>query len=460
MKRTRMLVILVLAMVAITSTWSMTLTAKQAEIPRPPSQGMQRIQHIIWIMQENRTFDNYFGTFPGADGIPPGICLPVRRGSKTCIKPFHMPNLRPTCDLPHEWENSTAAADFGRMDGFVYAAGTHYTMGHYDGRDIPNYWDYAKHFTLCDEFFSSQFAESLANHLYAVAAQSGGVIHSLGSVTRIDEVLGVTDGFNFAAIVNLLNHAGISWKYYVETNPNKAPPHAGLLWYPNPKKFSLWNVLPGFKSVREKPKNMARLVALKEYFDDLKNGTLPQVSYIVPDFADSEHPPALPKYGMWYVTKLVNAVMQSQYWQSTAIFLTWDDYGGFYDHVPPPEVDAFGYGPRVPGIVISPYAKPGYISHDIYDFTSVLKFIEVRYALPHLTSRDYQANDMHDCFDFDQKPLPPLAIPIPPNLPLSTVPGKDCFFTPYERLVRPYEPRREVFPGALAVKPKGAGAKP
>ena len=127
---------------------------------RPPA-GIEKIDHVIWIIQENRTFDNYFGTFPGADGIPPGICLPVSPGSSQCVAPFHMPEGMPYWDLAHEWEPAHVAFDNGRMDGFIYAEGSVYTMGYLDERDIPNYWSYARQFTLCDQFFSSLTGPSL-----------------------------------------------------------------------------------------------------------------------------------------------------------------------------------------------------------------------------------------------------------------------------------------------------------
>ena len=403
--------------------------------PIPPK-GMQKIKHVIWIMQENRTFDNYFGTFPGADGIPPGTCLPKMPGSRECITPFHMPNLLPVCDLPHEWEDAHAVYDNGKMDAFVWVEGTSYTMAYLDDRDIPNYWQYAKHYTLCDRFFSSQMGESLTNHLYMVAAQSGSLIHGLDSVEQAEAIQDGHDdpgGFSFEAIVNLLDEGGVSWKYYVETTPltgGEFPPDAvGLLGHPDPKKFSLWNPLPAFKKVRENPQRMARLVDLREYLSDLKQGTLPAVSFIVPAFDDSEHPPATAQEGMWYVTTLINLLMQSKYWDDSVVVLTWDDYGGFYDHVVPPEVDGYGLGPRVPALVISPYAKPGYISHNVYDFTSVLKFIEELHALPHLTARDARATGISDCFDFNQKPLSTFVIPVP-HLP-APVSYPYCVFKPF-----------------------------
>jgi len=395
-----------------------------------PLAGMEKIKHVIWIIQENRSFDNYFGTYPGADGIPAGTCLPKLPGSKACVKPFHLPPGAPYCDMKHSWEAAHAAYDNGRMDGFVWAEGSPYTAGYLDGHDIPNYWAYARHFTLCDRFFSSLMGPSFPNHVYTVAAQDGGITNNVVTVADLKKDLDDPDGFSFASMVTLFTKTHLSWKYYVETRP--VPPglkDRNYVRYPDPKHFSLWNPLLGFKAIRDNPSRMAHLVDLKEYFRDLQSGTLPQVSWIVPDLQDSEHIPATPEQGMWYVTKLINALMESQYWKDSAIFLTWDDYGGFYDHVEPPQVDAFGYGPRVPTIVISPYAKPNYISHYVYDFTSTLKFMELRWGLGHLTARDDRANDMLDCFDFDQSPNPKLTIPIPADYVSHPV-GPKCDYRP------------------------------
>lgn len=246
------------------------------------------------------------------------------------------------------------------------------------------------------------------------------MLNNVGSLEDLKKEMDDPDGFPFASIVKQFESQSVPGKYYVETSPmppgsSEVNARLARLAYPDPKDFTLWNPLPGFKAIREDESHMNRLVALNEYFEDLLKGTLPQVSWIIPDFQDSEHPPEPLDQGMWYVTKVVNALMQSSYWRSSVIFLTWDDYGGFYDHVPPPVVDAYGYGPRVPMLVISPYARANYVSHFTCDFTSVLKFIEVRWSLLHLTARDHRANDMEDCFDFNQAPLAPYVTPIPPN---------------------------------------------
>ncbi len=425
-------------LVAIACRYGVASPHPQQSGSQPPT-GMEKIKHVVWVIQENHSFDNYFGTFPGVDGIPPATCLPKMPGSKACVKPFHMPAGAPPCDLGHAWPLAHAAYDNGKMDGFVWAEGTSYTMGYYDRRDIPNYWSYAEHFTLCDRFFSSLLGPSGPNHVYTVAAQSGGLIVNVATLKELEKTLDDPAGFSFASIVNLFEKTKLSWKYYVQTLPaplaSKFTKYGGV-FSPAPDVYNLWNPLPGFKAVRDNPALMAHMQDLKEYYRDLDQGTLPQVCWIVPYFEDSEHPPSPIAAGMWYVTKLINALMTSRYWSDSVIFLTWDDYGGFYDHVEPPVVDAFGYGPRVPMIVISPYAKPGYIAHTTYDLTSVLKFIEERWGMGHLTARDDRANGMLDCFDFSQAANPPLVIPVPAKLRFRS--GAPCSFPP--SLPLPYLP--------------------
>lgn len=424
------------------------------EKPARPSstRGISKIEHVVWIIQENRSFDNYFGTYPGAEGIPPGTCLPKLPGSSECIASFHMPQTVPPCDLSHHWNVAHAAYDHGAMDGFVWAEGTPFTMGYYDDRDIPNYWDYARHYTLADRFFSSLNGPSLPNHLYTVAAQSGGITTNIGSVQQIEDLMDDDEGFSFPSMVNLFVQSNISWKYYIETQP-MPPGQKASLYYPNPKEFSIWNPLVAFGKVRNDPALMAHLVSQDEYFKDLQQGTLPQASWLIPDMQDSEHPPEPIAQGMWYVTKLINALMQSRYYASTVIFLTWDDYGGFYDHVPPRQLDAFGYGPRVPLLIISPYAKANYITNQTGDFTSMLRFMEERWGLGHLTVRDGRASDLHDAFDFNQAPLPPLIIPIPPHLESHNVDHNGCGEYP------PYVPIADDPPNAVKGRAGDQGMK-
>ncbi len=433
----------------------------QAGAAAPKIPGSQKIQHVVWIIQENHSFDNYFGTFPNADGIPPSTCLPELPGSKACVKPFHMPAGQPLLDLEHSWETTRAAYDHGTMKGFVWAEGSPYTVGYYDARDIPNYWKYAHGYTLCDRFFSSEMTGSSPNHVYTVAAKSD-EINNIGSLDGLKQYLDDDDGFSFASIVKRFNGQNISWKYYVETKPDRSGgcqlnSHFARLACPDPKDFTLWNPMPGFKAIRKSEASMSRLVSLESYYRDVKQGTLPQVSWIVPDFQDSEHPPEPLAQGMWYVTRIINALMRSPYWKNTVIFLCWDDYGGFFDHVPPPEVDAYGYGPRVPMIVISPYAKQDHVSHFTYDFTSVLKFIEQRWNLKHLTPRDGRANDMADCFDFKQAPAAPLIIPVPAGIHSKLLPVH-IVYPPYVELPH-QEPVHEQGTQAVPYIPSPAHKK-
>jgi phospholipase C len=408
------------------------------------------INHIVYIIQENITFDHYFGTYPGADGIPADLKLAYRPGGQPEVSPFHLNKTALPHDLNHSWQAAQLAYNGGKMDGFLWAEwprALHYywqgdvpnidpdkikadsgqlesggpmfnpnirngqffgkktkaaptgpppgwvlnTVSYYDYHEIPNYWEYARRYTLCDRFFSSLTGPSEPNHLYTVAAQSGGLVNNPGpAVARKESV------YDFKTAAELLESNGVSWKYYDEK--------------PDPRLHSLWNPLPGFKNFTPDSVLMKKVVPLADFFTDIKNGHFPSVCWIVPTGPDSEHPPWDSARGMWHVTGLVNAIMNSPYWKDTAIIITWDDFGGFYDHVAPPKVDKYGYGFRVPALVISPYARAGFVDHTQFDFTSPLKLIETRFSLPALTDRDRAANDMLSCFDFKQQPLAPDAI--------------------------------------------------
>ena len=430
-------------------------SATSAADNAPP---INHIKHIIYIIQENRTYDNYFGTYPGANGIPIGVKLPYRPGGPPEVAPFHLHDTAIPHDLNHSWQAAHAAYDGGKMDGFLWAewpdALRHYwkspvplpdpnlvqpkpvnpqgmmrryqrrmrrngmatatrggqmqkglagalppgpppswvlnTMSYYDWHEIPNYWEYARRFALLDNFFSSLMGPSEPNHLYTVAAQSGGLVNNPGP--GLGGEIGV---YNFPTMADLFQNANVTWRYYDEQDP---------------LRHTLWNPLAGFVAFQKNPALMKHLVPLGFFYRDIQEHQLPAVSWIVPTMQNSEHPPSDAVQGMWYVTNLINAIMQSPYWKDTVIVLVWDDFGGFYDHVPPPQVDRYGYGPRVPAMMISPYAKPGSVCHTRFDFTSPLKLIEERFGLKPLTQRDANANDMTACLDFNQKPLAPVVI--------------------------------------------------
>jgi len=417
-----------------------------------PSLAQQRgrIDHIIFIIQENHSFDNYFGTYPGANGFPAGIALPVSPKQDEWVFPFHLDidqnvmlvgdELPPGIsdpeqlegnvsqpfhlsseslgrDLSHSWQVAHLAYDNGKMDGFVYAEGSILTMGYYDRSDIPNYWSYADNFVLADNFFSSLMGPSFPNHLYIASGNNGPVdinaswIYEKGIINNVGDPTLSTLDLSWSTLAEQLSEANISWKWYDGNT--------------NPLKPTIWNVLPLFDYFRKNPSELKdHVFNTASFISDIKNGSLPAVSWIIPGswvppdypqvckgISPSEHPPARSDCGMDYVTYLVNQVMQSNYWWSTAIIITWDDYGGFYDHVPPPQVDIYGLGFRVPTLIISPYAKHHYIDHTLYEFASFIKFVDVIFGLNPIYPRVIQANNMLNAFNFSQEPLAPLILP-------------------------------------------------
>jgi phospholipase C len=446
----------------------------------PPTQtqlhGIHKIRHVVIIMQENRSFDSYFGTYPGADGIPglarnPGRvpCLPnLGRG---CVRPFH-DRLDRNVGGPHAQGNALADIAHGRMDGFVVeqdrgllhcertfnpACGGGYTgppdaMGYHTGRDLPNYWAYAHDFVLQDHMFQSDASWSLPAHLYMVSAWSAhcpqpGV--SLSCLNQ-DQSPGAPPDFlrhqgirnprapsyAWTDITYLLHRYGVSWRYYVfrGSEPDCEQDSAILCTRVGQSAATpgIWNPLPYFSTVTEDHQR-GDVQSLSRFFADARTGRLPSVSWITPNGRVSEHPPDLLSAGQTYVTGLINAIMRSPDWYSTAIFLAWDDWGGFYDHVVPPRVDQNGYGLRVPGLVISPYARRGFIDHQTLSFDAYLKFIEDDFLHgqrlnPKTDGRPDRRPDVRESepilgnlvkdFNFNQPPRSPIFLPLHPRTDL------------------------------------------
>ena len=431
-----------------------------------------KLQHIIFIVQENHSFDNYFGTFPGVNGFnnaPP--CCADFIGAETMAgwpqnffltRPFHQDVTKPimivgdelppgvedaeemsapsanssltgpfpfgdeiSIDLNHASAAARADWNNGAMNGFVVTEGKD-TMGYYDGTDIPYYWDYASSYVIADNFFSSQMGPSFPNHLYIASGTNGPGANVNGNANRgrwlkngyvVDNYPGTTFyglALDWMALAQELTQSNVSWSWYTGENPSVP---------------SYWNVLPYFSYFQQNPNQLKlHLKSVKAFASDIANGQLPAVSWITPgEWAPpaepsgcigsmSEHPPARIDCGMDYVAYLVNRVMESQFWASSAIVITWDDYGGFYDHVSPPRVDMYGEGFRVPAIVISPWARHAYIDHTPYEFASLLKMVEDNWNLPRLPNpndRDELSSigDMANAFDFSQTPLPTLIEP-------------------------------------------------
>jgi phospholipase C len=441
-----------------------------------PPAGIHKIRHVVVIMQENRSFDSYFGTYPGADGIPAKngqftVCVPDPR-THGCDRPYHDPSLV-NGGAGHNRSDASADIDHGAMDGFVKSAeqgtsrgcsatnppapeclttSTPDVMGYHDAREIPNYWTYAENFTLDDHMFEPVASWSLPAHLYLVSgwsahctskspsscindpaqigggraglkqlpaafgsclaarvslsglrkalragtespAQQSAISACLSVLTpaQRQQLLAVAGGggegqllglYSWTDLTYLLHQHHVSWAYYVQAgiqpdcddNPDQtaagcAPVAQGA------GTPSIWNPLPAFTDVKADGQ-LGNVTNLSAFYTAAHNGSLPAVSWIAPTQANSDHPPANIATGQAYVTNLINTIMRGPDWSSTAIFLAWDDWGGFYDHVVPPAVDANGYGLRVPAIVISPYARKGYIDHQTLSFDAYNKFIE------------------------------------------------------------------------------------
>jgi phospholipase C len=428
-----------------------------------------KIKHVVVIMQENRSFDTYFGTYPGADGIPlangvPTVCVPDPV-SKVCVKPFHDPN-----DLnhggPHGQSNATADINGGKMDGFIGqvrhakvtcngpfdpqcgAQNEPDVMGWHDAREIPNYWTYAQDFVLQDHMFEPNASWSLPEHLFMVSGWSArcsvkgdpmSCVNALQNPAQLGKN-GQTPDYAWTDLTYLMHKYDVSWAYYLDqgTQPDCADDQMDCT--PKAQKVKvpeIWNPLPYFDTVQQDGQ-LGNIQPVQSFVDAAKNGTLPAVSWVVPNGTHSEHPPALVSIGQAYVTSLVNAVMQGPDWSSTAIFLSWDDWGGFYDHVVPPSVDQNGYGLRVPGLVISPYAKKGLIDHQTLSFDAYLKFIEDNFMgsqridpktdgrpdpRPDVRENASQLGNLMADFDFNQAPLAPVVLPLDPPPGPASIPG-------------------------------------
>jgi phospholipase C len=318
-------------------------------------------------------------------------------------------------------------------------------MGYHDWHEIPNYWAYARHFVLQDHMFEPDTSWSLPAHLYMVSEWSARCRRrnvAMSCVNAIENPLapphepqnptGRRPSYAWTDLTYLMHRYHVSWRYYVfagtepdcETGAMVCPPRRQRAKTPG-----IWNPLPWFTTVR-RDHQLRNVTSIAHFFSAARKGRLPAVSWVVPNNHVSEHPPALITNGQAFATHVINAVMQSPDWASSAIFLAWDDWGGFYDHVVPPTADLQGFGLRVPALVISPYARPGFIDHQVASLDAYVKFIEddflggrridprtdgrpdprpdVRETLP-------QVGNMALDFDFGQKPRPPLILALHPR---------------------------------------------
>jgi phospholipase C len=386
------------------------------------------IKRVLYLMLENRSFDNLFGRFPGANGTSTG----VRAGRETPL--IHCPEWLPG-DLPHDRPSWTAAFNDGRMDGFALGEyGPYYAYSQFDRRDIPNYFAWAEDFVLCDNAFASVAGPSYPNHLFFVAGQAGGALDNPENILtrhlndgRVFKSWGCdaygdgvyvtvrdADGelrehstcFRFETVGEQLSQRDIDWASY-----SADPYQAGYIWqaysaiedvYTNEE---LWD---------------EHVWPVDDLLRDIEAGVLPSVTWVTPRFQLSDHPPFSTKHAHNWVTDIVNAIMRGPLWDDIAIFITWDEWGGLYDHVAPPRLDDVDLGFRVPMLVISPYARRGYVDDALTEFSAPLRFISDNWDLPYLTSRIRESHNFEHVFDFDRPPRPPA--------PRSPVPATNRFW--------------------------------
>jgi phospholipase C len=317
-------------------------------------------------------------------------------------------------------------------------------MGYHDGRELANYWAYARHFVLQDHMFEADSSWSLPQHLYLVSGWSAHCTKKADPMSCRRAVqnpgspphspLNTTDkrpDYAWTDLTYLLHRYGVSWRYYVQQGAAPDCADDEMFCTPVPQNAwteSIWNPLPWFDTVREDGET-SNVEGLGHLFQALQTDSLPAVSWVIPGNKNSEHPPSTVTNGQTYVTGLINSIMRSSAWSSTAIFLAWDDWGGFYDHVVPPSVDGQGYGFRVPAIVISPYAKEGYIDRHVLTSDAYLKFIEDDFLdgqridprtdgrpdpRPNVRENQPILGNLANDFNFSQTPQPPLILPLHP----------------------------------------------
>jgi hypothetical protein len=379
-------------------------------VPRPASARFP-IRHIVIIDKENRSFDNLFGTFPGADGA---VAAHVSDGQT--VRLGHTPD-HTLLDIGHTADSASVAVDGGRMDRFDLLPGAIQNGGDIADSelrrsDIPLYWKLAKRFTLEDHFFSTISGPSFPNHLVTIAASSAGTVDNphgqshrswgcdSGPKARV-EVIDPSTGmeaphppcFDLPTMADTFERFHVSWRYY-------APGQY--------RSGYIWDSFDDVKHIRYSPLwSQFADVPDTRFASDARRGALPQVSWLVTDALHSEHPPYSMCVGENWTIRQINAVMSGKDWNSTLIVLTWDDFGGFYDNVPPPKESIFGLGPRVPAIIISPYARSHTVDHHPLEFDSILRFIEDDFRLPSLTALDRRAASVASSLDFSQRPLKP-----------------------------------------------------
>ena len=353
------------------------------------------IKHVFIFVEENHTFDNFFGTYPGVNGISYAKAQPNPNG--TTVVPGVLPRATIAKDLCHSTQCARTDLANGTMDGFMKGEKSNMTMGYFDPKLIPYYWDYASQYVLMDNYYTPMLGPSLPNHIYMLAGQAGGLL-----------INNSTFKLTFPTIVDNLDAAHVSWTYYAGGHSTTNG------WNPLPSSPTYVKAHPGLTGLKE----------TADFQYDLLKPNFPSVAWVMPPADDmSEHPPYNVTAGQLNIVNDVNLIMKSQYWSSSAIIITWDDYGGWYDHASPPQLDQYGLGFRVPTLIISPFAKHGFVDHTLSEHSSTLKFIETTFHVPALGTRDVnpKIGDLTEAFTFEQVPRHALVMPgafVPNHYPL------------------------------------------
>jgi len=388
----------VLASVGAVSTAAAVPAGAAGAAASTQAPATSAIKHVIVVMQSGHSFDSYFGTRQGVDGIPSGVCLTVVAGSPGCVKPYHLDPGQSRAGLSDTLRVTQRSINGGKMDGFVRAQPNASigatSMGYLNRQDLPYYWNLADRFTLYDHFFAASRAGALPNRVAAVAGQDGGLTSSTAPA----------GGITTPTVFDQLDRAGLSWKYYVEN-------YKGVQQAASAGQQSEAPVL-AMPAIAGDPARASHIVNTNQYFDDLLDGKLPAVSYVA-GTVDSERSPLDPTLGEFFVKSLVNALMQSSAWKDTVLLVTYDSSGGWYDHAPPPVMGGVAQGIRVPMLMVSPFARAGVVDNSVLNTTAIPGMIDQVFGLPQLTGQTAAAGSLLSGADFAQKPIAPLIAPLP-----------------------------------------------
>lgn len=454
--------IALIALRAALATTCLGLIACSSSIPgAPPAAPLptvgpplgQYVKHVVFIVQENRSFDNVFAGWPGADAPMTGYGTRIvhKKWQRFAIplRSMRFEQQSLAGDICHTWDAAITAWNKGRMDGFNRQPSTAScvlpTVGktpyvYIDRTEIGPYRQLAAQYTLADHMFPTEFGTSFTAHQDMIAGTTRiDATHSLVDVPipptiwGCDAAAGTTTSlvdtqrqvtangpfpclYQYATVADTLDTAKRSWRYYAQ------PAVCGIAC------GGIWSAFDAIKAVRYTPSRWAHVISPDtKALKDLAQGDLADVTWITPDVKWADYPAYPSDWGPSWVGDLVNAIGESKNWRSTAIVVLWDDWGGLYDNVPPPQLDYLGLAIRVPCIVISPYAKKNYVSHTQYEYGSLLKFVEEAFDLPSLKTTDVRANSIVDSFDFTQTPraFVPIATKYPPSFFVGQPPSNE-----------------------------------